>query len=992
MLPRMIRFHLLIAALLAAVVASAQETDSVDRDYSAELPRTKPLEPADALKSFKVHSGFRMELVAAEPLVFDPIAMAFDEFGRMYVVEMRGYSERRNDMIGAIRLLEDTNGDGVFDESHVFADKLAWPTAVACYDGGIFVGVPPDIFYMKDTDGDHKADVKELLFSGFGLTNVQGLLNSFNWNLDNRLQGATSGSGALVTSAAYPLEAPLTLHGRDFAIDPKTRRMAAVSGGAQHGLSFDDWGHEFICHNSDHIIQVMFEDRYLARNPFYAAPGPRDSIATEGPQATVYRISPVEPWRVVRTRLRVKGIVEGPIEGGGTASGYFTSATGVTVYRGDAWPAEYRGNAFVADVGSNLIHRKTLAPNGLAFRADRADQNVEFIASSDNWFRPVQFANGPDGCLYVVDMYREVIEHPDSLPPVIKKHLDLNSGNDRGRIYRIVPNGFRRPKITTIGNASTEELAGLLAHTNAWHAETAQRLLYERADATAIPALEKLARESTSATGRMRALYALRAQDALSEDMILRALSDENAQVRRHAIRLAESFAQPSEALLAALVARVDDSDMEVRYQLAFTLGTWDAPQRLNALTKLARADGADEWMKVALMSSLASGAGTVASTLLSDDAFAENPDSSEWLHMLAQQAGASGEAADTQRLLKTIDALPSDQSAYRQDLVAALFTGARDAGTGAELRTALESSPSAQTELHNMVERALRVAPNSAESIDARVDAIRALAFAPTDQALPVLADALRSDDTDLRTAAAATLARLDIPNAADALIAALAGRSATEATVLFDALFTRTAWVESLLKAFDSKTLPYDALPTTYRHRLTTHRDPTIRAAAARLEAAHAAPDIQATLAALPAVEAMHGDADRGRAIFAERCASCHQIGDLGESVGPDLKGVRDWETARIFNSVANPNGEINPQFTGYNVETSDGRYLSGILEAETATGLTLRMSGGAQTVLKSHIVSAGPMDISLMPEALLDNLEPSQIADLIAFVRQE
>ena len=167
------------------------------------------------------------------------------------------------------------------------------------------------------------------------------------------------------------------------------------------------------------------------------------SIAADGPQAEVFRTSPVEPWRIVRTRLRVAGAVPGPIEGGGRAAGYFTGATGATIYRGDAWPAEYRGQAFIGDVGSNIVHRKTLSADGVLLVANRADEGSEFVASTDIWFRPAQFANAPDGTLYIIDVYREVIEHPASLPPVIKKHLDLTSGRDRGRIYRIVPEGFQ---------------------------------------------------------------------------------------------------------------------------------------------------------------------------------------------------------------------------------------------------------------------------------------------------------------------------------------------------------------------------------------------------------------------------------------------------------------------------------------------------------------------------------------------------------------------
>ena len=215
-----------IAALLivfSGVTHAQQDSDSLDRDYGSELPRIPALSPEDEAGSFQIHDGFETQLVAAEPLVFDLIAMAFDERGRMYVVEMRGYSERRDELIGAIRLLEDVDGDGAMDTSVVFTDGLAWPTAVACYDGGIYVAEPPDVWYLKDTDGDGRADVKDKVFSGFGLSNVQGLLNSFNWSMDNRIHGAPSGSGASVTAAARPFDPALVVRGRAFSFGPRAR-------------------------------------------------------------------------------------------------------------------------------------------------------------------------------------------------------------------------------------------------------------------------------------------------------------------------------------------------------------------------------------------------------------------------------------------------------------------------------------------------------------------------------------------------------------------------------------------------------------------------------------------------------------------------------------------------------------------------------------------------------------------------------------------------
>jgi putative membrane-bound dehydrogenase-like protein len=506
---------------------------------------------------FSVAPGFEVQLAAQEPEVVDPVAMAFDEDGRLYVVEMRDYSEDYDLTLGRIRLLEDKDGDGVFETSTVFAEDLAWPTAVTCYEGGIFVGAPPNIYYLKDHSGDGQADERRIVYTGFARTNVQGLLNSFHWGLDNRIHGATSSSGAEVRLGTdKDNEQPaLPLRGRDFAFNPRSLEMTPESGGAQHGMSFNGWGQKFVCSNSDHIQLVMFEDRYAARNPYAISPSARTSIAEDGPQADVYRTSPVEPWRIVRTRLRAKGVVPGVVEGGGRPAGYFTGATGVTIYTGDAWPEKYRGWALVGDVGGNLVHRKELEPRGVGLVAKRVDEQAEFVSSSDIWFRPVQFSNAPDGSLYILDMYREVIEHPASLHPVIKKHLDLTSGRDRGRLYRVVPEGFQSAAPPRLSQASNEELVALLDHANGWHRETAARLLCERQPAGLQRRVEQIVSTGKHPEGRIRALYVLQGLSSLTPGIVQLALGDEHAHVRRHAVRLSEPFLSDNPQLLQQVVA-----------------------------------------------------------------------------------------------------------------------------------------------------------------------------------------------------------------------------------------------------------------------------------------------------------------------------------------------------------------------------------------------------------------------------------------------------
>ena len=456
---------------------------------SAQLPRIPATEPEKVLETFEIRPGFQLSLVAHEPNVVDPIAMAFDENGGIYVIEMRGYSERREEALGRIRYLEDVDGDGLFETSTIFKDGLKWPTGIVCYKGGVFVGATPALYYFKDVDGDRVSDEERLVFAGFGegnpRLNMQALFNSFRWGPDNRIWGATAANGGNVTKPSDPSFGPIPIRGADFSFDPENLDFRPENGTAQYGMSFDSYGRRFVCSNSRHALWVAYERDQLLANPFYDLPTALVDIPNDGAAAPVYRISADEPWRVVRTRWRVSGVVRGMIEGGGRVSGYFTSATGIHVYWGDAYGQSYQNNLIIGDVGSNLVHRKVLKKNGglvqpIAIRAED-EQQTEFLRSSDNWFRPASFTTGPDGCLYICDMYREFIEHPWSLPPGIKKHLDLNSGYDRGRIYRVEPEGFKRSPIPKLSEASNTKLGILARHAkDDWQQTTARRLLFER--------------------------------------------------------------------------------------------------------------------------------------------------------------------------------------------------------------------------------------------------------------------------------------------------------------------------------------------------------------------------------------------------------------------------------------------------------------------------------------------------------------------------------
>ena len=956
-----------------------------------DLPRFPALEPAQALASFQVRKGFRLELVASEPLVNSPVTMAFDEHGRLFVVEMIDYSERRDETPhgGRIRLLEDTDGDGRFDKSTVFADNLPWPTAVICYGGGIFVGASPDIIWLKDTNGDGKADERNVVFTGFGSgvtrLNVQALINSFNWGLDNRIHGATGPNGGNAVRATATNAPPaLDLRGKDFSFEPRSLRIQPETGGGQYGLSFDSVGRKFVCSNSDHLQMLMYELRHGIRNPQLAMPGPRISIAADGPAAEVFRISPDEPWRIIRTRWRVSGVVPGMVEGGGRVSGYFTGATGATIYRGDAYGSEFVDNAFIGDAGGNLVHRKVLVPNGVALTGKRPadEQNSEFIASRDTWFRPVHFQNGPDGCLYIADMYREVIEHPWSIPEAIKKHIDLNSGNDRGRIYRVVPEGFKQPARPQLATATTSLLVANLASPNGWTRDTAARLLYERQDRRAVPELEKLLR-SRSMHGRLHALYTLQGLISLESRHVLAALGDPEERVREHAVKLAEPLLSNSRtgggALVDKLLAMTGDLSPRVRYQLAFTLGEVRHANQPRALAEIIRRDVDIAWTQWAVLSALNNGLGEVFTTLIHDRHFRSSVASAEFLRKLVELIGARNNAAEIRSVLEF--AIKPDPAAPVAVLVRALGDGAARAGTTLAAVDKL-------SHLKGIFAAAAQTAENPKASEAARIQAVQLLAMTSFAESGTKLARLLDAPQDPVRLAAMGALARFSSPEVGSEILKRWADFSPRVRTEALAVLLTRADRSLAVLHALQTGTIKTADISAAQVKALRASRDPAVSALAAKVFVPEAkAAEVLKTFQ--PAL-AMAGDAQRGKTVFLERCVACHRAGQDGFALGPDFVTVKTAGKDKLLASIIDPNAEVAPQFIAFQVDTRDDESYTAIIGNETPGNVTLRMANGQEVNLpRTKVKAMKSSGQSLMPEGLANGLTPQSMADLIEFI---
>ncbi len=977
--------------VLAPITTAQDPPDTVDKDYSAELPRIAPVEPADAAATFRVAEGFRIELVAAEPLVTDPIAADFDGDGRLYVVEMRDYSEHPDEALGRVRRLVDEDGDGRFDSSSIFAEGLSWPTAILCARGGVLVGAPPDLWLLTDGDGDGIAERRERIASGFSRSNVQGMMNSLRWGLDHRIHGSASTTGASLRLDANPDAPPLELRGRDFAWDPVAGSIEPTAGGGQHGMDFDRWGEKFVCSNSDHLRFARYEDRYLGRNPWFAPPAPTVSIAADGPQADVFRSSPIEPWRIVRTRLRATGVVPGLVEGGGRPAGYFTGATGVTLYEPDPASDDLPW-AIVADVGSNLVHRKRLTRVGNSYVGERIDAQSEFVASTDIWFRPVQFAIGPDAALYVIDMYREVIEHPASLPEPIKKHLDLDSGRDRGRIWRVVPEGFVQPAPPRLETASNERLVEALADRRIWWRRTATRLLIERRDSRAVPLL--IARWNAADRSPLESLHLLSALDAygaLDETIVIEGLTDPDPQVRRWSLIWSERVASPSAALVPSIAATADDPALEVRTQAAFTLGAFRSPASDAALARIARRDHSDEVSRTAVTSSLGAGATGVIESLLTFPSARDTDTGQAWIAELLGQVAARGAATERAELLDWLERWSTTDPDAHRALVAQLERWPTEHVWRAEIDAAL--GPDAAARRAAAVAAARERAVDRTESIERRVEAIAELRRADDAALLALLADLIvPTEPIEVQQSAIdALLARGGTATIGRLLIDKLPELSPALRRRAMEGLLERTSWTVAVLEALEAGTLQATDLDPSQLRRLSDHADATVRELAARLIAAPGPRD--ELIATYRAALEQEGDRERGRATFVRVCANCHRVDGVGHEVGPSLASFRNRGAEALMTNVIDPNREINPQFVAYAASLVDGRQVVGMIDGETAASVTLRQAEGkTETLRRGDLDELRSTGVSLMPEGLEREITVDQMADLIAYLMSD
>jgi putative membrane-bound dehydrogenase-like protein len=968
-----------LAVVMVAGGIAAQESP---QPANVAAPAS-PIAPHESLAMFQLHPDVQIELAACEPQVVDPVAIRFDEDGRMWVVEMRDYPHGPaggGKPQSRINILEDRDTDGFFETANVFADELLFATGLQPWRGGAFVTMAGRLAYLKDTDGDGRADATETWYTGFAEENSQLRANHPRLGLDNAIYVANGLRGGMVADARRPQQPPTSISNRDFRFDPLTREFAAVSGVGQFGLSFDFFGNRFVCSNRNPLQHVVLEDRYLRLSPATAISAVSFDVAKSGAASRVFPIS--RAWTTSNLH-----------------AGQFTAACGVHLYRGRQLPRAFGGNGFTCDPTGNLVHRELLQAAGATFVSVPDRPGIEFLASPDEWFRPVNLELGPGDELYVVDMYRAVIEHPQFMPDELKNRPDLLLGNDRGRIYRITAkNAPREFAVPSLSQASAAELIARLRPTDSsrgeWLRETAARLLFERQDATVGPALEQLLANAdlpgVDAVARVRALWLLHGLGLLKQAHLRQALDDDSPRVREQAVVLAEPWLAQDENLRDRVRELASHEDARLRFQVALSLTPAISQADVAALTKIALTGAADEWTRQAVAIASASQAAAVATRILRQLPQDKSSAIENFVALLAglvpQVAGAGVEPK--REFLHALVAMPDRAEFARLQRLT--------------LRMLAESQARQRSSLHELVDDASRptvdrifhqataVVRDAQAPSSERADAAELLRFAKNGQE-SLIALALGERDQVVRLRAIAALTSTSDEEVWPRLIAGFASETPEVRGALLDALLARTSRVQLLLDEMDAGRIKPSEIDPARMGRLMRVGDAALRGRAEKILASAIPADRQQVLAEYQIVLTLPADAQRGRTIFQKNCANCHQIGEIGVNVAPDISDSRTKLATQLLTDILQPNRSIDGNYISYSAITTDGRVLTGVLAAETANSITLRQAEGKNvTLLRSELEELRSNGLSLMPEGLEKNIPPQEMADLLAFIK--
>ncbi len=942
--------------------------------------------PADERKSFRfADPDLTIELVAAEPNVVSPVALAWDADGRLYVAEMGGYPATARK--GRIRQLQDNDRDGVYERSTVFADGLSFPTTVMPYRDGILTIDSPDLLYLRDTNGDGRADERRVEWTGFFPGSQQLRANALHWGLDNWIYGANGRCDGEIRRSGSAGGTGISIRGHDFrfhlpaAGSSQPAEFQPIAGQSQFGQCQDDWGNRFLSWNTIPVREAVVPEPYATGRPLFRSRAVVD-VALPDDTGRVFPISPP------------------PRQFNAERADYYNAMCGLTVFRGEALGDAYRGNAFVGESLSSLVTRRILKPQGAAFVSERGENGREFLASNDPWFHPVFMTTGPDGALYVADFYREFVEHPIYVASQeIRQRISWTNGAENGRIWRIRrrdgrPAGSGMPRLAS---ASNEQLAAALSHPVGWWRDTAQRLLVERHDPTAIPSVKAVFNDGKSPVGSIHALWTLEGLGAADEKILSAAVGSADAHLREQAIAVAEKRPEQLAVLLPRLLELADDPEVRVRFRLALALGNLKADEvRLSALVKLAHSQPRDPWVLSAVLSSATGQMTGLVRFLAEVDREALSGSDPALVKFLVNAGEQIGEQRDGEDLA-ALGARATEWNFRAKSLAVGKFALLGGVVRGQKhLRGSLAPnsilSSLSEQQRNQIAETAVAIAADSARPAALRAASLELIPLAGRGDAARHLAQLLRDPKaSELHAAVAEVLTDLNdpqtckdiyrdwerLPSDARRAMLAAAGRSETATDALLDAVAADSV---------RSVEVPIDVL-----ERIKRSGSEAIRKRLATLFRPPAANRLSVVERYKPALS-LSGDPVRGAAVFRDNCLTCHTIQRFGHQVGPELSGVSSKPSELVMSDILDPSARISTDFIGYLLVTQEGKTYEGLLISQTADSVRLRRAQSEEiTVPTRSIEQLRANNKSLMPEGFEQKISQPAMADLLAFLRQ-
>jgi putative membrane-bound dehydrogenase-like protein len=972
----------------------------------AELP--PPLSPQESLKAIRTKAELTVELVASEPLIESPVAIDWDAQGRLWVCEMYDYPAGLNPPAnpdrkygeplkeppggftpgGRIKILTDRNGDGRYDTATLFLDGIPFPTGVMPWRKGALVCAAPDLHYAEDTNGDGRADIVRTNVTGFAKHNYQARVNGFTWGLDGWLHASSGLFGGKVKSLQTGKE--IDLSGRDFRYQPDTGEIEPVAGISQFGRVRDDFDNWFGNDNSTWLWHYPLPDHYLRRNPFVNFSEPRVFVA-RGAEAN--RVFPTSRTLTRFNDPQMANIV--------------TSACGPGVYRDTLLGDDYYGNIFICEPVHNLVHRLVLDRAGGSYTGRRAagEERAEFLSSSDSWFRPVQTRTGQDGALYIVDMYRFVIEHPRWIPPERLKELDPRAGADMGRIYRVYPRGKKPSRVPKLEKASVDTLVETMSGANGPARDLAHQKLIERAASDSVR--QQIARTSVfnanalaalKPAARVQTLAALRDLNLLRDDHITRALADVDVEVRRFALNLADGRPGCVEALMA-FPNHPENVDGRLMRQYWLSVSGFESNTVHHFLSQQLPLLELPEWLLATRKAPFAAVEAifrAAAPGKLGSTSGVPKAMSTLFAVMLADQ-----HTEDLGKVLLKL--VPPDEptrdlasawavNALHAELLdhPAVLNALGNSGTP-EVRRSVErlrNDFAGGQQVHWLMTGELKSL--SAESIPAVIRILGHYAqSSATNRAQ--LVDLFSADlDASARQELLKAVARLNGDSFAREAVERWNSFGPSVRGTLLELLLAKENWSAVVLGGIEGGVVQANELSLTQRQRLRSQSREDVRVRAEKLFAA-AVTNRRDVLAKYEGVGTLTPVKDRGRELFTKNCAQCHAFRGQGHDVGPNLAEFAGKSAADFVLAILDPNAGVNPNYVAYNVETKDGRSLSGIVRNETSSGLTLVQGGGVREAIpRRDIVSLRASALSLMPEGLEQAMSPQDMADLIAWLK--